>query len=156
VVLEVSATPYLYSLRFYDWLRRDSQGRQRPVHTDLAFQNLDRQRRGSQVSADLVPAPHPVPSGPGWREEVLGELSEMFFEVRRLELDPDSEAREETAGRFHVLNVVEGAGITIITSTGALMRLAYAETAVVPAAVGAYAVKAWGPEKVRVAKAYVR
>ncbi len=80
----------------------------------------------------------------------------MFFEVRRLELDPDSEAREETAGRFHVLNVVEGAGITIITSTGALMRLAYAETAVVPAAVGAYAVKAWGPEKVRVAKAYVR
>jgi len=72
------ATPYLYSLRFYDWLRRDSQGRQRPVHTDLAFQNLDRQRRGSQVSADLVPAPHPVPSGPGWREEVLGELSEML------------------------------------------------------------------------------
>ncbi len=41
VVLEVSATPYLYSLRFYDWLRRDSQGRLRPVHTDLAFQNLD-------------------------------------------------------------------------------------------------------------------
>jgi mannose-6-phosphate isomerase class I len=156
VVLEVSATPYLYSLRFYDWLRQDSQGRQRAVRTDLAFQNLDRQRHGSRVSTDLIPAPRQVRSGPGWREEVLGELSEMFFEVRRLELDPGSEAPEDTSGRFHVLNVVEGAGITIITSTGATAGLAYAETAVVPASVGAYMVKAWGPKQVRVVKAYVR
>jgi mannose-6-phosphate isomerase class I len=151
----LSATPYLYSLRFYDWLRQDSQGSQRAVHIDLAFQNLDRQRRGSQVLADLVPVPREVRSGMRWREEVLGELSEMFFEVRRLELDPDSEAREDTAGRFHVLNVVEGAGITIITSSGVVVGLAYAETAVVPAAVGAYAVKAWGPRHVRVVKALV-
>jgi mannose-6-phosphate isomerase class I len=155
VVLEVSATPYLYSLRFYDWLRQDSLGRQRAVRTDLAFQNLDRQRHGSRVSADLIPAPRQVRSGPGWREEVLGELSEMFFEVRRLELDPGSEAPENTSGRFHVLNVVEGVGITIITSTGATVGLAYAETAVVPASVGAYTVKAWEPETVQVVKAYV-
>jgi len=157
VVLEVSATPYLYSLRFYDWLRRDSQGRQRAVRTDLAFQNLDCQRQGSRVSADLIPAPRKVRSGVGWHEEVLGELSEIFFEVRRLELGPGSQAPEDAAGRFHVLNVVEGAGITItITSTGATVGLAYAETAVVPASVGAYMVKAWGPKQVRVVKAYVR
>jgi mannose-6-phosphate isomerase class I len=155
VVLEVSATPYLYSLRFYDWLRRDSQGGQRAVRTDLAFQNLDRQRQGSRVPADLIPAPRNLRSGVGWHEEVLGELSEMFFEVRRLELDPGSEAPENTSGRFHVLNVVEGAGITIITSTGATVGLAYAETAVVPASVGAYTVKAWEPGTVRVVKAYV-
>lgn len=156
VVLEVSATPYLYSLRFYDWLRRDSQGQQRAVRTDLAFQNLDRHRQGSRVSADLIPAPRKVRSGVGWREEALGELSEMFFEVRRLALDPGSQAPEDTAGRFHVLNVVEGTGITIITSTGAVVELAYAETAVVPASVGAYTVEAWEPETVRVVKAYVR
>jgi hypothetical protein len=110
--------------------------------TFLAFQNLDRQRHGSRVSADLIPAPRNVRSGAGWHEEVLGELSEMFFEVRRLELDPGSEAPENTSGQFHVLNLVEGAGITIITSTGATLGLAYAETAVVPASVGAYTVKA--------------
>jgi len=156
VVLEVSATPYLYSLRFYDWLRRDSRGSQRAVRTDLAFQNLNRRRHGTQVSADLVPVPRLLDSGPGWREEILGELSEMFYEVRRLELDPDFEARSDTAGRFHVLNVVEGAGITIITSNGAMQGLAYAETVVVPAAVGAYTVKAWGPGQVRVVKACVQ
>ena len=46
VVLEISATPYLYTLRFYDWLRRNSTGELRPVHVDHAFANLDRSRRG--------------------------------------------------------------------------------------------------------------
>ena len=160
VVLEVSATPYLYSLRFYDGLRQDSQGSRRAVHTDLAFQNLDRQRRGSQVSVDPVPGPREVRSGMRWREEVPGEvpgeLSDMFFEVWRFQLDPDFAVREHTAGRFHVLNGVEGARITIITSSGALGGLVYAETAVVPAAVGAYDVKAWGPKQVRVVKESVR
>lgn len=87
-----------------------------------------------------------------WREEVPGELSDMFFEVRRFHLDPDSAVREHTAGRFDVLNGVEGAGITIITSSGILGGLAYAETAVVPAGVGAYDVKAWGPKQVWVVK----
>src|SRR4029077_13793162 len=53
VVLEVSATPYLYSLRFYDWLRRDSAGRKRPVHVDHAFANLARQRTGARVAREL-------------------------------------------------------------------------------------------------------
>lgn len=46
VVLEISATPYLYSLRLYDWLRKDSEGRQRPVHVGHAFENLDPDRSG--------------------------------------------------------------------------------------------------------------
>jgi hypothetical protein len=48
-VLEVSATPYLYSLRFYDWLRRDVEGRQRPIHLGHAFDNLAPDRTGEAV-----------------------------------------------------------------------------------------------------------
>ncbi len=51
VVLEISATPYLYTLRFYDWLRRDLEGTLRPVHLDHAFANLDPRRRGDAVAA---------------------------------------------------------------------------------------------------------
>ncbi|WP_337308932.1 hypothetical protein [Candidatus Aeolococcus gillhamiae] len=156
VVLEVSATPYLYSLRFYDWLRRDEDGRQRPVHVELAFRNLDRERRGNQVAADLVAVLRPQRSGPGWREDVLADLPEMFFDVRRLELEPDSQLDDDTAGRFQVLTVVEGAGVAIVTAAGRRVLLAYAETAVVPAAVGAYTVAACGCERVRVVKAQVR
>ncbi len=156
VVLEVSATPYLYSLRFYDWLRRDTRGGQRPVHVDHAFQNLDRRRRGDRVAEDLVPAPRTARSGHGWREEVLGDLPEMFFDIRRLELDPDGLIHDTTAGRFHVLNVVEGSGISIGTGDGVEVELAYAETVVVPAAVGPYTVRALGSERVLVVKAHVR
>ncbi len=46
VVLEVSATPYLYSLRFYDWLRRDADGKQRPVHVDACVPQSESRSSG--------------------------------------------------------------------------------------------------------------
>src|SRR6266511_167571 len=155
VVLEISATPYLYSLRFYDWLRRDREGRQRPVHVGHAFDNLDATRSGDAVARDLVPQPRTVRSGARWREEVLGRLPEMFFEVRRVDLAADAAMDDTTDDRFHVLNVVEGEGIRLETASGHQCVLAYAETLTVPAAVGAYLVRAMGPDRVRYVKAMV-
>ena len=86
VVLEISATPYLYSLRFYDWLRHGIDGELRPVHVDHAFKNLDINRRGKQVARDLVQEPRLLRPGDGWHEELLGSLPEMFFEIRRIAL----------------------------------------------------------------------
>ncbi|WP_329436562.1 class I mannose-6-phosphate isomerase [Streptomyces sp. NBC_01280] len=156
VVLEISATPYLYSLRLYDWLRKDSEGRQRPVHVGHAFENLDPDRSGEAVARDLVPTPRTLRSGDGWHEDEIGRLPEMFFEVRRIALAPDTVADDDTDHRFHVLNVVEGDGILLETSGGHRHVLAYAETLTVPAAVGAYRVRALGGGPVRYVKALVR
>lgn len=156
VVLEISATPYLYSLRFYDWLRRDGEGRQRPVHVGHAFSNLDTQRTGAAVRSDLVQPPRTLRAGPGWSEELLGSLPEMFFEVRRLVVSPGHTLDEATADRFHVLNVVEGGGVNVECADGSTHVLHYAETLVVPAAVGAYRLRCVGRERVRVVKALVR
>lgn len=155
VVLEVSSTPYLYSLRFYDWLRTDASGSPRPVHVSHAFANLDQSRRGAAVARDLVPAPITMRAGTGWREELLGHEPEMFFDVRRLVLDGAYDLPEDTSGRFHVLNVVEGHGVTLTTHDGYHHWVAYAETIVVPAAVGPYTVRA-APGGARVVKAIVR
>ena len=156
VVLEISATPYLYSLRFYDWLRTDREGRQRPVHVGHAFENLDPGRSGDAVSRDLVQRPRTVRSGEGWREDLIGQLPEMFFEVRRFELAADTAVNDATDHRFHVLNVVEGEGLLLETGSGHRYVLAYAETLTVPASVGAYQVRALGTEPVRYVKAFVR
>ncbi|MGW5349764.1 class I mannose-6-phosphate isomerase [Streptomyces sp. NPDC004031] len=156
VVLEVSATPYLYSLRFYDWLRRDAEGRQRPVHLTHAFDNLATGRTGEAVPAELVPAPRTLRTGRGWREELLGALPEMFFEVRRLVIEGGGPAEDDTAGRFHILNVVEGEGVVITTESGDRHRLAYAETLVVPASVGRYTLSGIGGTPVRLVKSLVR
>jgi mannose-6-phosphate isomerase class I len=140
VVLEISATPYLYTLRFYDWLRRDLAGELRPVHLEHAFANLD----PGGVSG---PAGEPsvLRAGEGWAELVLGRHPEIFFAVHRLEFERELE--DDTRGRFHVLNLVEGEEVDV-----AGHPLAYGETLVVPASVGRYALRG-GPAKV--VKAFV-
>ncbi|MFF3990949.1 class I mannose-6-phosphate isomerase [Streptomyces sp. NPDC001797] len=156
VVLEISATPYLYSLRFYDWLRRDGAGKQRPVHVGHAFENLDPGRSGEAVARDLVQEPRTLRAGEGWREDVIGRLPEMFFEVRRVELAPGAVVDDDTDHRFHVVNVVAGDGLLLETDGGRGYELAYAETLTVPAATGAYRVRALGSGPVRYVKALVR
>jgi len=138
VVLEVSATPYLYSLRFYDWLRKDAAGGQRPVHVGHAFRNLDPARAGDAVEEKLVPRPVRL----GDAEELIGALPEMFFEVRRLTVTPGSDLKQDTEGRFHVLTLVEGDRVEVGGHP-----LNYAETIAVPAAVRAYAIRSQGPAR---------
>ena len=155
VVLEVSATPYLYSLRFYDWLRRDDADRQRTVHVQHAFRNLDATRAGSAVGRQLIQAPRTQTSGDGWREELIGQLPEMFFEVHRLVLASGVSAGQDTDGRFHILTLVEGSQALLRTAAGHEHPLNYAETIVVPASVGSYTVRNLGSAPLRLVKANV-
>jgi mannose-6-phosphate isomerase class I len=153
VVLEISATPYLYTLRFYDWLRRDLGGDLRPVHLAHAFSNLDPRRSGEAVARELVPEPKRARGGPGWVELELGRHPDLFFGVNRL--DFEDSAADDTDGRFHVLNLVAGKQVELETESGARHRLSYAETVVVPASVGRYMIHRvrGGPGKV--VKAFV-
>ena len=154
VVLEISATPYLYTLRFYDWLRRDLEGTLRPVHLQHAFANLDPRRRGEAVRRDLIQEPTVVRSGAGWDELDLGGLPELFYAVHRLDFDDAIE--DDTAGRFHVLNLVEGGEIAVEPGAGPPVSLAYAETMVVPASVGPYRLRRVSGPPAKVIKAFVK
>jgi mannose-6-phosphate isomerase class I len=141
VVLEVSATPYLYTLRFYDWLRRGLDGRLRPVHVDHAFANLDPRRRADE----LIREPRTVRPG----ELDLGSHPELFYGVHRLEFDGSID--DDTAGRFHLLCLVDGKH-AVVDAGNETHELAYGETIVVPAAVGRYRLVGTG----RAVKAFVR
>ncbi|MFS8202452.1 class I mannose-6-phosphate isomerase [Streptomyces sp. CWNU-52B] len=155
LVLEISATPYLYSLRLYDWLRRSTSGVPRPLSHRHAFANLDTARRGSDVVEDLVQRPRVLREGAGWREELLGALPEMFYAVHRFVLDGTGPADDDTEGRFHILNVAAGDGVVVETADGRRHDLAFAETLTVPAAVGAYRLRPVGTGPVQVVKSLV-
>ncbi|MEW1685479.1 class I mannose-6-phosphate isomerase [Streptomyces sp. NPDC093594] len=155
LVLEVSATPYLYSLRFYDWLRKDSSGASRPLPYEHGFANLDTARRGEDVRKDLIQHPRTLRAGEGWHEEVIGELPEMFYAVHRLVVAQNATAPDDTAGRFHILNIAAGEGAVIETHDGRTHSLAFAETITVPASVGPYRLRALGDDEVRIVKALV-
>ena len=152
LVLEISATPYLYTLRFYDWLRRDLEGELRPVHLAHAFSNIDPLRSGESVRRELIPEPRPVRRGADWAELELGRLPDLFFAVHRLDFEEAVE--EDTAGRFHVLNLVAGEQVEIEFEKG-VHDLAYAETVVVPAAVGRYRLRRARGGACKVVKAFV-
>lgn len=156
VVLEISATPYLYSLRFYDWLRGHDDGDSRPVHLSHAFDNLDDARQGAAVTRDLIPVPELIRSGDGWSDYVIGSSSDVFFDVCRLELDARARAETRTADRFHILNVVAGDGVVVRGSDGAEHELAYAETLIVPAAVESYSCRPTTSAGAMVVRAFVR
>jgi mannose-6-phosphate isomerase class I len=153
VVLEISATPYLYSLRLYDWMRAGLDGTPRAVQLDHAFANLDVRRRGDAVARELVPGATTVRRGAGFAEYAIGHHPDLFFAVHRLHVD--DVADDDTRGRFHVLNLVDGDEILIRTGSGREHRLAYAETIVVPAIVGAYSLVRTGRSPAKVVKAFV-
>ena len=153
VVLEISATPYMYSLRLYDWMRAGLDGTPRSVQLDHAFANLDLRRRASDVANELVPRATRVRGGPGFAEYAIGRQPELFFAVHRL--DVDDVAVDTTDGRFHVLNLVDGDEILVRTTSGREHRLAYAETIVVPASVGDYSLVRTGRAPAKVVKAFV-
>jgi mannose-6-phosphate isomerase class I len=155
LVLEVSATPYLYSLRFYDWLRKDAAGASRPLPYAHGFANLDTARRGEDVTKDLIQQPRTLRAGEGWREEVIGALPEMFYAVHRLVVAPDADIADDTAGRFHILNVAAGQGAVIETRDAGSHTLAFAETITVPAAAGPYRIRPVGDDEVHIVKALV-
>jgi mannose-6-phosphate isomerase class I len=153
VVLEISATPYLYTLRFYDWLRRDLAGRLRAVHVRHAFANVDERRRGDAV-AELIPESRVVRAANGCSELQLGHHPDLFFAVHRL--DFVDAVDDHTGGRFHVLNLVAGEEVEIVTERGDVHPLSYAETIVVPAAVGRYGIRRVRGPACKVVKAFVR
>jgi mannose-6-phosphate isomerase class I len=154
VVLEISASPYLYTLRFYDWLRRDLEGVLRPVHLEHAFRNLDSRRAGDSVGRELIQQPVVARTEEGAVELELGGLPELFYAVHRLDFDDVID--DDTEGRFHVLNLVEGDEIRIEPVGSPSHPLAYAETIVIPASVGPYRLRRVSGPPAKVVKAFVK
>lgn len=153
LVLEISATPYIFTFKMYDWLRLDLNGRPRAINIDHAFRNLCFERQGNKVVEELICHPRLLEQkgdGETWH---LPTHAEHFYDVHRLEFDAIMEV--ETAGSCHVLMLVEGLSV-LVEVGGETHRFHYAETFVIPAAAGRYTLNNEGPERARVVKAFIK
>ena len=100
-----------------------------------------------------MPEPRIVREGSGWSELELGRHPDLFFAVHRL--DFADAVDDETHGRVNVLNLVAGEEVEIETESGDVHELSYAETIVVPAAVGRYRIRRTRGPDCKVVKAFV-
>ena len=159
MVLEISATPYIFTFKLWDWGRLGLNGKPRPIHLDHGNANIQWERTSEWVGRELINRIEPTAAGPNWREERTGLHQLEFIETRRhwfTGLTP-----HHTQGGVNVLNLLEGEEAVIESPENRFEPFVvhYAETFIVPAAVGAYTIRPFGPAKGRecaTIKAYVR
>jgi mannose-6-phosphate isomerase class I len=154
LVLEISATPYIFTFKMYDWMRLDLDGRPRPLNIARAFENLCFERQGERVRQELVAHPRQIAAGPDWTLTHLPTHVEHFYDVHRWEFA--SAVTATTNGSPHVLSLVAGTSVVLETAGGLRQRFNYAETFVIPAAAGQYRLVNEGAAPARVVKTFVK
>jgi mannose-6-phosphate isomerase len=159
MILEISATPYLFTFKMWDWGRLGLDGQPRPVHLDHALANVQWNRTKNWVRKNLVNRVEPVAQGDGWREEQTGLHEREFIETRRHWFT--GPVPHDTRGGVNVLNLVEGEEAVVESPDDAFQPFIvhYAETFIVPASVGPYFIRPSGPSagmESATIKAYVR
>ena len=144
MVLEISATPYIFTFKMWDWGRVGLDGKPRPIHLNHGVANIQWDRTTDWVKKNLVNHIEPVARGDGWREERTGLHEREFIETRRHWFT--KAVPHDTRGGVNALNLVEGEEAVVESPDGKFEPFVvhYAETFIVPAAVGRYTIRPHG------------
>jgi mannose-6-phosphate isomerase class I len=161
MVLEISATPYIFTFKLWDWNRPGLDGLPRPLNIGRGREVIDWSRDESRARERLVNQTREIARGEGWVEERTGLHEAEFIETRRHWFTDtvQHDTGGARAGGVNVLNLVEGEAAVVESPTGAFAPwlVHYAETFIVPAAVGPYTIRpAKTGARCATLKAYVR
>lgn len=159
VTLEISATPNLFTFKLWDWGRLGLDGKPRPINIDHGKEVIQWDQRETWVEENLVNDITKVAEGDGWIEEKTGLHKSQFIETRRHWFS--KKVLHDTQGNLNVLNLVEGREAIVESPSGKFepFIVHYAETFIIPAAVGEYTIRPYGKsegEQCATLKAFVR
>ena len=156
MVLEISATPYIFTFKMWDWSRLGLDGRPRPINLEHGFKNIQWDRATHWVKDNLINRVEPMGKGDGWREERTGLHSLEFIETRRHWFEKT--VPHDTQGTVNVLNLVHGEEAIVESPDNAFepFPVHFAETFIVPANVGAYSIRPINGRPSATLKAFVR
>jgi hypothetical protein len=159
MVLEISATPFNFTFKLWDWDRLGLDGQPRPIHISHGREVLDESRRTAWVSKNLINQVETLESGNGWKEERTGLHKREFIETRRHYFS--DKLLHKTHDSVEVLNLVEGREVTIESPQDLFEPFVvhYAETFIIPAFIKEYTVRPSGESEGRecmTIKAFVR
>lgn len=144
VVLEISATPFIFTFKLWDWGRMGLDGKPRPISLEHGKKVIQWDRTTQWAKGNLINHVEQVAQGDGWIEERTGLDETSFIETRRHWFT--GTVSHNTNGVVNVLNLIEGREAIVESPSGAFEPyiIHYAETFIVPAVVGAYTVRPYG------------
>ncbi len=154
LVLEISATPYIFTFKIYDYLRRDLEGNLRPINLERGFKNIRFERRSDYVKENLLAKPVLINEGEGWKEYELYNKPFTFYNINRIEFTKQYEMN--TDGKAYAANLVEGEQVEIISENGRSAKLSYLESMLIPASAGKLKIINQGNRLCKMVMVYIR
>jgi mannose-6-phosphate isomerase class I len=154
LVLEISATPYIFTFKMYDWVRLDLNGLPRPINIEHAFNNLNFERKGNKVIHELISHPVVIDQSDHYQLVHLPTHPAHFYDVHRIEFM--DKVTVVTEGKCHILMLVEGSSVLVKTAQGECQRFHYAETFVIPAASESYQLINESDQIAKIIKAFIK
>lgn len=157
MVLEISATPYIFTFKLWDWDRLGLDGLPRPIHIEDGEKNIQWDRTTSWVKENLVNNIEVLHDNDDYLEEKTGLHELEFIETRRY--TSKNKTYHQCEKGVHMLNLVEGSQAVVESPTDAFepFIVHYAETFIVPSEVKEYTIRPYDSEEtIRFVKAYVR
>ena len=155
MVLEISATPYIFTFKLWDWGRLGLDGLPRPIHIDHGMKNIQWDRTTGWVMENLVDNIKVLEEEEGFKKEVTG-LHELEF-IETVRYTTSTYFDVEMTDSVEQLNLVDGESAVIESLDGSFepFEVHYAESFIIPSAVKRYRVRSNGGE-IKVVRAFVR
>ncbi len=152
MVLEISATPNIFTFKLYDWQRLGLDGKPRPINIERGRQVIKWERDTRYVREHLANHIELLAETPHCKKERTGLHPNEFIETTRYTFD--EKISLHNAGSVHVLNLAEGEEVVIESPCGSFAPFVvhYVETFIVPACVGTYTVRPFGKSEGKTCK----
>ncbi len=155
VVLEISATPYIFTFKLWDWGRLGLDGKPRPIYINHGMKNIQWNRDTDWVRKNLIGQRTVIHEDEDYTACITGlhklePIETILYTIR-------GKAEIDTADSVNMLNLTEGRKAIIKSPDGNFppFEVYYAETFIVPAAIGHYTIES-GDEEIKVIAARIR
>lgn len=140
MVLEISATPYIFTFKLWDWGRLGLDGLPRPIHIEHGEHVIDWERDTEWVKNNLVNQAKVICDNDHKMERTGLHPLEFIETIRHTFNDS---VFLSTDGSVNVLNLVQGSEAEVFSPSDSFepFTVHYAETFIIPASIGRYGIR---------------